>query len=152
MNTTHIDRIWVLRLGSIYLGVEPKALKEVLEIAQSTPVPLAPPPLLGLLSHQGQIVPLFDLSRVLQVPPADSTTAALLEVEGQSIAFMIDEVVGLRTHLSGSWATPSQEPLFSAVLQDSSQSIRVLNESRLLEYLATRMSASNLSTTAYLQT
>jgi len=60
MNHISIGKIWVLRLGNIFLGIEPKALKEVLEVTQPTPVPLAPPPLLGLLSNQGQIVPVFD--------------------------------------------------------------------------------------------
>lgn len=139
MNHISIGKIWVLRLGSIFLGIEPKALKEVLEVTQPTPVPLAPPPLLGLLSNQGQIVPVFDLSQVLQIPPAGSGIAALLEVEGQPMAFMVDEVVGLRTDLSAAWVSPSQEPLFSAFVKDGEQSIRVLNPSGLLEHLTTRI-------------
>lgn len=140
MSTIYIDKIWVLRLGNFFLGIEPKALKEVLEVTQPTPVPLAPPPLLGLLSNQGQIVPIFDLSQVLQVLSTGSGLAALLEVEGQAIAFTVDEVAGLRANLSGARVTPSQEPLFSAVLEDGGQSIGVLNPKGLLEYLITRMS------------
>lgn len=144
MNTIYIDKIWVLRLGETLLGLEPKALKEVLEVTQLTPVPLAPPPLLGLLSHQGRIVPVFDLSQVLQVLPTGSGLAASLEVEGQLIAFTIDEVAGLRTNLSGTWVTPRPASLFSAVLQDGSQSIRVLNPKGLLEYLATPLQPGTL--------
>ncbi len=140
MNAIHIDKIWVLRLGNIFLGIEPRALKEVLEVTQLTPVPLASPLLLGLLSNHGQIVPVFDLSQVLQVLPADSGLAALVEVEGQPLAFLVDEVAGLRTNLNGALVTPSQESLFSAALENGSQSIRVLNPKRLLEYLAAQMS------------
>lgn len=152
MDKIGIDKIWVLRLGSVFLGVEPKALKEVLEVTQLTPIPLAPPPLLGLLSNQGQIVSVFDLSQVLQIPPTGSDLAALLEVEGQSIAFTIDEVTGLRTNLGGAWATPSQEPLFSAVLEDGGKSIRILNPSSLLAHLTARISATAPAPTSAIRT
>ncbi|GIW23748.1 chemotaxis protein CheW [Meiothermus sp.] len=141
MLNTAIGKIWVLRLGNAFLGVEPKAFKEVLEVTQPTPVPLAPAPLLGLLSNQGQIVPVFDLSHTLQITPAGSGIAALLEFEGQPLAFMIDEVLGLRTNLSGAWITPSQEPLFSAVLEEDGKSIRILEVRNLFAHLSLQMSS-----------
>ncbi|WP_299430266.1 chemotaxis protein CheW [uncultured Meiothermus sp.] len=139
INTT-VSRVWVLRLGSTFLGVEPRDFKEVLEVTQPTPVPLAPPPLLGLISNQGQIVPVFDLSGVLQIAPAGSGIAALLEFEGQPLAFMIDEVVGLRTHLSGAWTAPSQDPLFSAILEEDGRTVQILEVRNLFAYLSVQMS------------
>ncbi len=140
MINTAISKVWVLRLGSTYLGVEPKAFKEVLEVTQPTPVPLAPAPLMGLLSNQGQIVPLFDLCHVLQITPSGSGIAALLEFEGQPLAFMIDEVVGLRTNLSGAWVAPSQNPLFSAVLEDDGKTVQILEVRTLFAKLSEQMS------------
>ncbi len=140
MNTT-VGKIWVLRLGSTFLGVDPKALKEVLEVTQPTPVPLAPAPLLGLLSNQGQIVPVFDLSNTLQIAPAGSGIAALLEFEGQPLAFMIDEVVGLRTNLSGAWIAPSPDPLFSGVLEEDGKSVQILEVRNLFAHLSVQMSS-----------
>lgn len=140
MINTAISKVWVLRLGSTYLGVEPKAFKEVLEVTQPTPVPLAPAPLMGLLSNQGQIVPLFDLCHVLQITPSGSGIAALLEFEGQPMAFMIDEVVGLRTNLSGAWVAPSQNPLFSAVLEDDGKTVQILEVRTLFAKLSEQMS------------
>lgn len=140
INTT-VDKIWVLRLGSTFLGVEPKAFKEVLEVTQPTPIPLAPPPLLGLLSNQGKIVPVFDLSHTLQITPAGSGIAALLEFEGQPLAFMIDEVVGLRTNLSGAWIAPSQDPLFSAILEEDGKTVQILEVPNLFAHLYVQMSS-----------
>ncbi len=140
MNTT-VGKIWVLRLGSTFLGVDPKAFKEVLEVTQPTPVPLAPAPLLGLLSNQGQIVPVFDLSNTLQIAPAGSGIAALLEFEGQPLAFMIDEVVGLRTNLSGAWIAPSPDPLFSGVLEEDGKSVQILEVRNLFAHLSVQMSS-----------
>jgi purine-binding chemotaxis protein CheW len=136
-----IGKTWVLRLGNLLLGVAPKALKEVLEVTQLTPVPLAPPSLLGLLSNQGRVVPVFDLSPLLQLPPIGSGLAALLEAQGQPIAFMIDEVVGLRSDLYNA-VSPGQAPLFSAVVKDGEQTIHLLNPSGLLEHLTTQFSAA----------
>ncbi len=140
INTT-FSKIWVLRLGGAFLGVEPKAFKEVLEVTQPTPVPLAPAPLLGLLSNQGQIVPVFDLSHVLQIAPAGSGIAALLEFDGQPLAFMIDEVIGLYSNLSGAWITPSQNPLFSAILEEGGKTVQVLEVGHLFARLSEQMSA-----------
>ncbi len=140
MPNTTVGRIWVLRLGSALLGVEPKAFKEVLEVNQPTPIPLPPPLLLGLLSNQGQIVPLVDLSQVLQMTPASSGLAALLEVEGQPLAFPIDEVVGLYTPL-GARVLPSPHPLFSAVLEEDRQRIQVLEGGRLLAHLSAQIAS-----------
>ncbi|GIW34502.1 chemotaxis protein CheW [Meiothermus sp.] len=140
INTT-VDKIWVLRLGNTFLGVEPKTFKEVLEVTQPAPVPLAPPPLLGLLSNQGQIVSVFDLSHILQITPAGSGIAALLEFEGQPLAFMIDEVVGLRTNLSGAWIAPSPNPLFSAVLDEDGKTVQILEVRNLFAQLCVQISS-----------
>lgn len=140
INTT-VGKIWVLRLGKTFLGVEPKTFKEVLEVTQPTPVPLAPPPLLGLLSNQGRIVPVFDLSPILQLTPTGSGIAALLEFEGQPLAFMIDEVVGLRTNLSGAWIAPSPNPLFSAVLEEDGKTVQILEVRNLFAHLSEQISS-----------
>ncbi|GEM84675.1 chemotaxis protein CheW [Meiothermus hypogaeus] len=140
INTT-VDKIWVLRLGDTFLGVEPKTFKEVLEVTQPAPVPLAPPPLLGLLSNQGQIVPVFDLSHILQITPGGSGIAALLEFEGQPLAFMIDEVVGLRANLSGAWIAPSPNPLFSAVLEENGKTVQILEVRNLFAHLSVQISS-----------
>lgn len=141
MINTNVGKIWVLRLGNAFLGVEPKTFKEVLEVTQPAPVPLAPPPLLGLLSNQGQIVPVFDLSHILQIAPAGSGIAALLEFEGQPLAFMIDEVVGLRTNLSGAWMAPSQDPLFRALLEEDGKTVQILEVPSLFTHLSVQMSS-----------
>jgi purine-binding chemotaxis protein CheW len=141
MINTSVRNIWVLRLGSSFIGVEPKAFKEVLEVTQPTPVPLAPPPLLGLMNNQGQIVPVFDLSQVLQITPAGSGIAALLECEGRLLAFMIDEVIGLSANLSGAWITPSPDPLYSAIMEEGGRSVRILEAGSLFLHLSRQMSS-----------
>jgi len=140
INTT-ISKIWVLRLGSRFLGVDPLVFKQVLEVNVISTVPLTPRPLLGLLSNLGQIVPVFDLSHTLNIDPIKTGIAALLEFEGQPLAIMIDEVVGLRTNLSGVWTAPSQEPLFSAILEEGGSTVQILEVRSLFAHLSMQMSS-----------
>ncbi len=139
INTT-LSRIWVLRVGDTLLGVEPKPFKEVLEVLTPTPVPLAPDALLGLLSNQGNIVPIFDLGPSLSLKSHSQNLAALIEHQGQFLAFAIDEVVGLRSNLSGAWISPSDEPVFSATLELEGRAVQVLDMEKLFEHLRKQMS------------
>lgn len=132
--------IWVLRLGGTLLGIAPKAFKGVLEVGQLTPVPLVPRPLLGLFAHQGQAVPLFDLSPVLETIPAEPGLAALVDAAGQPLAFWIDEVVGL-AHAVLSNPRPSQTPVLSGLVEEGGRPIGLLDPPRLLTYLSQEVSS-----------
>ncbi|RIH84492.1 Chemotaxis protein CheW [Meiothermus luteus] len=134
MTPAAFQSIWVLRLGEAFLGVEPKALKEVLEVDQLTPVPLVPRPLLGLFAYQGQVIPLFDLSQVLNATPARPGLAALVDAAGQPLAFWIDEVVGLIRILSET--RPSETPVLSGLVEEEGRLIGLLDVGRLLTYLS----------------
>lgn len=143
INTT-ISRVWVLRLGDFLLGVEPKPFKEVLEVVSPTPVPLAPAALVGLLSNQGNIVPVFDLGPSLGLACHNPTLAALVENQGQILAFAIDEVVGLRSNLNGAWISPNDNPVFSATLELENRQVQILDVAKLFEHLSTQMSFVSL--------
>ncbi|RDI96048.1 chemotaxis protein CheW [Meiothermus sp. QL-1] len=132
------SQVWVLRLGPILLGLEPKGLKEVLDIARLTPVPLTPPFLRGLMAHQGQVVPVFDLASFLKTAPAAANLAALVAFEGQVLAFSIDEVVGL---VSNPAVRPGQAepPFFSHVLEEGGRTILLLDIPALFAHLAQAM-------------
>lgn len=138
INTT-ISRVWVLRVGDFLLGIEPKPFKEVLEVVSPTPVPLAPAALIGLLSNQGNIVAVFDLGPSLNLKCQNPSLAALVENQGQMLAFCIDEVVGLRSHLNGTWISASENPVFSATLELENRPVQILDVAKLFEHLSTQM-------------
>lgn len=138
INTT-ISRIWVLRLGDSLIGVEPKPFKEVLEVVSPTPVPLAPASLIGLVSNQGNIVPVFDLGPSLGLSCHSPTLAALVENQGQTLAFLVDEVVGLRSNLTGAWISSNEDPVFSTTLELEGRPIQILEVAKLLEHLGAQM-------------
>jgi chemotaxis signal transduction protein len=67
-------RVLVFRINADFYAVPMEIVLQVLRRPQVTPVPLAPPGLLGVLNVRGEIVPLFDTgvltgSGVLGDPP-----------------------------------------------------------------------------------
>lgn len=94
MTSSTVSQVWVLKVGEQAIAVTPRELKEILEVGKLTPVPLAPPLLLGLLSNQGNVLPVIALGQMLGLS-AGSQLAAVVEHQGSSVALAISEVVGL---------------------------------------------------------
>ena len=140
INTT-ITQIWVLRIGNAYVGVEPKAFKEVLEVKNPTVVPLAPKLLVGLVSNQGVILPIFSLDEAVgNSQPQNSDMIGVMELQGQSMALLVDEVVGLRSNLSRAWKSDHPNPMFSANLELDGHSVQIFDTPKLFEHLSAQMS------------
>lgn len=93
------SQFWVLRLGAQVFALEPRALKEVLEVDRLTPVPLAPSFVLGLLASGGNILPLVDIGGLLGQETGNPTLAAVVSRRGQSLGLAIHEVLRLHTPL-----------------------------------------------------
>lgn len=104
-------QVWVMRLGEQVFALEPRALKEVLEVSRLTPIPLAPPFVLGLLANQGAILPLVDLGRWLGQSTGQPTLAAIITHHGQTLALAIHEVLRLYTPLEESSKTRPNQAL-----------------------------------------
>jgi len=95
MAPSKVSQVWVLRVGEQHVALTPRELKEVLEITQLTPVPLAPPMLLGLLSNQGKVIPLVDMGQMLGQASHAYFQAAVVQHNDQVVALAINEVVGI---------------------------------------------------------
>lgn len=89
------SQLWALRLGGQVFALEPRSLKEVVEVTRLTPVPLTPPFVLGLLASTGNILPLVDLGDLLGQNTGQPTLAAVVGHRGQTLALAIHEVLRL---------------------------------------------------------
>jgi purine-binding chemotaxis protein CheW len=58
-----------LQVGDMWCGVDALVVQEVLRYQPMTPVPLAPPEVLGLINLRGQVVTAIDLRRRLGIEP-----------------------------------------------------------------------------------
>lgn len=63
------------RCGGAQLAVPAQRVERLVPLGSVTPIPLAPPRILGLMNLSGDAVPLLDVSRFLGLPPSGSHEA-----------------------------------------------------------------------------
>jgi purine-binding chemotaxis protein CheW len=83
------------RLGDLLMGIEVDKVQEVLRFHETTPVPLAPPAVCGLINLRGQIVTAIDLRSRAGLEPATANAGSMniiLSEEHGSLSFVVDSV------------------------------------------------------------
>lgn len=85
------QRVIVFRLDRERYAIELTKLAEVLPFKQCTPVPGAPPRLLGVINLRGELHGILDLSRLLAIPSSERADSGFILVLRHS-----DRRVGLR--------------------------------------------------------
>lgn len=123
--------------------------KEILEARPFTPVPYAPPELLGAFNLRGEVVPLVNLDRFLNVTerPAASGDTLLLLCQGDvTMAAVVDQVVIIK-HVSP-WEIrraklePSlQNPLVRGLVGRDEEQTMVLDGERLVAGVVEQIAA-----------
>lgn len=123
--------------------------KEILEARPFTPVPYAPPELLGAFNLRGEVVPLVNLDRFLGVderPPERGDTLLLLCQGELTMAAVVDQVVIVK-HVSP-WEIrraklePSiVNPLVRGLVGRDAEETMVLDAERLIAGVVERIAA-----------
>ena len=96
-----LERVGILRLGSVRLGVAGTYCSSLLQIEDLTPLPGSPAHILGVTSVRGRIVPVFDLGVSLGLDgredrPADGRSLEIglvVEADGLTGVLAAEEVV-----------------------------------------------------------
>jgi chemotaxis signal transduction protein len=130
--------------------------REILEARPFTPVPYAPPELLGAFNVRGEIVPLVNLDRFLGVeerPPARGDTLLMLCQGELTMAAVVDQVVVVK-HVSP-WEIrrarldPSiTNPLVRGLVGRDAEETMVLDAERLIAGVVERIAAGLRGTRA----
>lgn len=79
-------------------AIESDLVHEVVRTPPITPLPGAPPFLVGVAAHRGLVVPVVDLARLLgrgQTELGGRSRMAIGRADGMVVALLADEVVGL---------------------------------------------------------
>lgn len=82
-------------VGGRQYGVEAQLVLEVLRAQEMTPVPLAPPVILGLINLRGQIVTAFDLRKRLGLEPRageQEPAIVVISLPDGPISLVVDEI------------------------------------------------------------
>ena len=82
-------------LDGLLFGIEVGRIQEVLSYQEMTPVPLAPPDVLGLINLRGQIVAAVDLRRRLGLSaraPGQRPVNVVVRDDNDVISLLVDEM------------------------------------------------------------
>lgn len=114
-----LEYVSVTVAGQLF-GLPIERVRDVFMVNGLTPVPLAPPEVVGLLNLRGRVATAIDLRRRLGIPEADSDglMAVGIEAGGESYGLIVDSVGevlllgrdtygGNPVHMSGPWSALS---------------------------------------------
>jgi len=90
--------ILVVELAGRHYGAPLKAVREVFTLGPLTPVPTAPAAVAGVANLRGQVVPVLDLMRLLDLGLHRlrlGDPVVLVEHDGTRVGLLVDRVVGL---------------------------------------------------------
>ena len=90
----------LVQIAGRLFAIEIGQAREARELDDITPVPLAPPGLLGMANLRGAIVPVIDLALVLSLPltpRARIVRTLVVEARGVRLAVVVDCVLGVES-------------------------------------------------------
>lgn len=124
----------LLRLGTESYAAPVGHVLEVAELGEVSPVPGAPPAVLGVRNLRGQILPVIDLALLLGVPrTAPPGRLLVAEAAGQRAGFAIDQVTEVG-ELDGHW-DEAESPLLTAAVLAGEDLVGVLDMPKLFDAL-----------------
>jgi chemotaxis signal transduction protein len=90
-----------VRVGGEQYALPVEHVHEIVELGEVTPVPGSAAGVLGLRNLDGEVLPVLDLARIIQIE-RDGRPGLLLVTEhrGRRAAFAVDEVIDVE-HLAG---------------------------------------------------
>jgi purine-binding chemotaxis protein CheW len=104
-------RVLVFWLGGERYGLEFGDVAELLPFANCTPLPGAPPQLVGVTNVHGEIRSVVDLGRLLDLPEGEGRAAGyilLVRKEGREIGLRVDGIDKIETVAPGQLAVPAE--------------------------------------------
>lgn len=77
-------------------------VERVVRVVEVTPLPGAPPIVLGVINVQGRVIPVVNIRKRFELPERETNLSDQLIIAHtakRSVALMVDAVAGLREHL-----------------------------------------------------
>lgn len=104
-------QVVVFVLDDLRLALPLSAVERVVRAVEVTPVPQAPPTVLGVINVHGQVVPVVDLRKLLGLPgrevePSDHLIIA--HIAGRPMALLVDGVQGVMESSAQDFAAAEQ--------------------------------------------
>ncbi len=124
-------------VGDERYSISLQALRAIVPLRRVTPVPLAPPHIIGILNFQGQLLTAFSLASLLGIRGWRQDSAVLLVVEqvrGRLVAIDCEEIPQLlmltAARVDQAWAQATGA--VAQLLSEGMQEVKLLDPERLL--------------------
>lgn len=130
-----------LYLGEAWYAFDAASVQEVIRLGRVTPVPHAPPEVLGVLNLRGKIVTLLDTGILLGAGPTrpnSESRVVLLDSGGESVGLLVDRVGEVIEAVTDDLealplsVAPAQKRLLDGVLRAGGRVLSLLRTTELL--------------------
>lgn len=140
MTTGDEIQIVSFRVGTQEFGLNVFQVERILRYAAPAALPKSPDFLEGVVQFDGAVVPVVDLRKRLSLPAEqrEDTRLMVLDVEGQRVGIVVDQVLDVLRVDGGSITAPPPivrglaAEYISGLLPQPSRTIVILNAGRLL--------------------
>jgi purine-binding chemotaxis protein CheW len=113
-----VNRLFVVRLDQQRYALRLQEVERVVRMVEITPLPEAPPAVLGLINVQGRVLSVVNLRRCFHLPPREvdpEDVLVMVQTARGMVALAVDEVEGVcawteQATVSGETILPA--PLF----------------------------------------
>ncbi|HYM12729.1 MAG TPA: chemotaxis protein CheW [Bryobacterales bacterium] len=126
--------MFIFRLGMERYAIALHDLTEVISNPKCTPVPGSSPRLAGVINLKGEIRPVWDLARLLQLggkQREQSGCVLLVRKKGREVGLWVDAAEQIRLLRPGQWQQPGERsPYLQGVTSDA---VMILDTEVLLE-------------------
>lgn len=120
-----LDLLEVIISGERF-AFEARFVREASKLFALTPLPCTPDFVLGLINFRGQILPVLDLRRILELPASTSpgSQVVVIQTSTASAGIAVDEIAGICSIAEAELQSPEQlvhpllEPLFRGLSGD----------------------------------
>jgi purine-binding chemotaxis protein CheW len=143
------QELFVFHLGALAIGVPSDQVREVTRMSPLTPLPRAPSFVLGVVGHRGEIFPLIDLLRFLNLGesrPKGRSRIFISHLQTFVVGFHADDVVGLRRVLLAERLPPPSSVAHAEFVEGVVNlrelgTLTILNLARVVQTARQRVSA-----------
>jgi purine-binding chemotaxis protein CheW len=128
-------------VGEAVFALDAAGVQEVIRVTTITPVPHAPPEVVGVINLRGKIVTLLDAGLILASAPAlrnRESRIFLIEDKGEFIGLLVDQVGEVIESEPSQWESlplnipAGQARFFQGVCRSAGRVITLLNQAEIL--------------------
>lgn len=92
-----IQQVCTFFLNNIYFGIDVQNIQEIIRPQETTPIPLAPPDICGLINLRGQIVTVIDLKIRLEMKQETKYFCVpqyniIMRIDEELVSLQIDDI------------------------------------------------------------